>query len=506
MVICCVVDCKNRSDNTSQDISFHRIPKVIIHQDEETKLLSKARREKWFQVIKREDVNVDASYYRVCSQHFINGKPAKLFESSHPDWVPNKNLGYHTHTSTNTSRFERSNKRKVQLVSSSSSIGSGSECKVLVEGASSILQSIPEVEISPNTNLPEEIDQVTELMFSLSLSTQTDLTAETIGAMEDQLVETNAELYKLKQELSLVKVGTIEWFSNDAKVKFYTGLPNIKVLSALFNYIQCEIAGGTKTVLTKFQKLVMTLMRMRLNLTLLDLAYRLNVSSSTTSSVFLEMIDVLFVYLKSLIMWPNREQLIKTTPMSFRKHFGTKICIIIDCFEVFINKPKNVLARAQTFSNYKHHNTVKFLIGIAPQGVISFISKAWGGRASDKFVTENCNILNNLLPGDIVLADRGFDIGESTALYCASVKFPAFTKGKRQLDPSDVEETRRIASVRIHVERVIGNVRNKYTILQDILPLDYLMRKDASNCTTIDKITMVACSLTNLCNSVIPID
>ena len=170
------------------------------------------------------------------------------------------------------------------------------------------------------------------------------------------------------------------------------------------------------------------------------------------------------------------------------------------------NKPKNVLARAQTFSNYKHHNTIKFLIGIAPQGLISFISKAWGGRTSDKYLTENCSLLNNLLPGDIVMADRGFNIGENVALYCAQVKIPAFTKGKRQLDSTDVEATRRIASVRIHVERVIGNVRNKYTILKDILPLDYLMRKDGSQFTTIDKIATVACALINMCDSVVPFD
>jgi len=84
--------------------------------------------------------------------------------------------------------------------------------------------------------------------------------------------------------------------------------------------------------------------------------------------------------MRPLIMWPERENLRKTTPECFRAEFGDKVAVIIDCFEVFIERPSNLLARSCTWSNYKHHNTVKFLIGITPQGVVSFISDAWGGR------------------------------------------------------------------------------------------------------------------------------
>ena len=64
---------------------------------------------------------------------------------------------------------------------------------------------------------------------------------------------------------------------------------------------------------------------------------------------------------------------------------------------------------------------------------------------SDKHLTEQCGILENVLPGDMVLADRGFDISDSVGLYFAQLKLPSFTRGKKQLSAIEVEETRRIA-------------------------------------------------------------
>lgn len=155
--------------------------------------------------------------------------------------------------------------------------------------------------------------------------------------------------------------------------------------------------------------------------------------------------------------------------------------------------------------SYKHHNTVKYLIGITPQGSVSFISEGWGGRVSDKHITENSKFLYKVLPGDTILADRGFDIQDSLGLYCATVTIPAFTRGKKQLSGIEVEQTRTIANVRIHVERVIGNIKKKYTMLGTTQPIDYLICRD-NNTTTLDMVVTVCCALNNLCNSVIPFD
>jgi hypothetical protein len=184
-------------------------------------------------------------------------------------------------------------------------------------------------------------------------------------------------------------------------------------------------------------------------------------------------------------------------PMKFRKAFGTKVVVIIDCFELFIERSSNLLARAQTWSQYKHHNTVKFLIGIAPQGFVSYISIA----------VEASGILKKLLPGDVVIGYRGFNVEDSVGLYAASLKIPAFTRGKLQLSAQEVKETRKIASVRIHVERVIGLARRKYQILQSrAMPTEHMAVKPGETMALIDKIGVVCCALTNLSNSIVPIE
>ena len=159
---------------------------------------------------------------------------------------------------------------------------------------------------------------------------------------------------------------------------------------------------------------------------------------------------VLDIRLSPLVAWPEREELWRTMPMCFKYSFGTKTVIKIDCFEVFIERPSNLLARAQTFSRYKHHNTVKVLIGITPQGSICFLLRAWGERTSDKYLTERFGLLEMLKPDDLVMADNGFTIEESLALHQAKLAIPVFTKGKSQLDPLSVKK---LEELRIYASR-----------------------------------------------------
>ena len=135
-----------------------------------------------------------------------------------------------------------------------------------------------------------------------------------------------------------------------------------------------------RSVLTPFQQLLITLMRLRLNLSVKDPAYRFGVYYSTISPTFLAVINILYYRLKPLILWPDRDVLFKTMPMSFIKHCP-RCVIIVDCFEIFIDRPTALLARAQTFCLISTTTPSTILIGITPQGTVSFISQGWSGRA-----------------------------------------------------------------------------------------------------------------------------
>ena len=106
---------------------------------------------------------------------------------------------------------------------------------------------------------------------------------------------------------------------------------------------------------------------------------------------------------------------------------------------------------------------MKLLLGITPQGVVSFVSELWGGRVSDKYLTEYSGIVDKLAtPWGCCLSRQGFDIKESVGTMQAKFHIAAFTKGKSQLSAMEVTDTRTIANVCIHIERVIGTARQKY--------------------------------------------
>lgn len=343
-----------------------------------------------------------------------------------------------------------------------------------------------------HTSEPRQCDRDTQTDSPLrtNRSQQTDC-----DPLNYELQNLREELHKAKRELAACKFGFGLVEGDDKKTHYYTGLASWALFLHVFNFLSSHVKHSRR-VMTPMDQFFLVLVKLRLDLHFQDMAYRFAVSLGTITNIFHEWLEIMSMRLKFLIMWPSREILSENMPQVFKDLYPRARCII-DCSEVFTERPTSFQARAKTYSNYKKHNTVKFLIATTPSGTISFISRCWGGRVSDKYITQHSDFLHRIEPGDMVLADRGFNIAEDLALYGAKLEIPAFTKGKKQLSQEEVEYSQRLAKVRIHVERVIGLMK-KYTILQSVLPVSLIKHTGDEDYATIDRILTVCASLTNL--------
>ena len=101
------------------------------------------------------------------------------------------------------------------------------------------------------------------------------------------------------------------------------------------------------------------------------------------------------------------------------------------------------------------------------------------------------------------MADHGFTIAEDIAVHGTKLEIPGFMKGKTQLSQRKVEVSKQLSMVRIHMERVIGFLKTKYTIGKGPLPVELLKHKYDTEVANIDKILVVCCTLTNFSKAVV---
>ena len=522
MVLCIIVGCGNKTGKSlkkNDPVRFSRVPKIVNNEGEMTEELTTRRRRAWLSAISRDDLTEEKlENERVCHRHFVSGQAGKRWDQFDVDWVPTLHLGHtkkprQVDLQLDAERAER-RKRRQEIIEKEIS----EKVKKLNEPGETIESVFCEIEETCTTESGQlqdgsgDDEEIGDVEMDCAGAKGVEGERETfVSEMTKETVDAATQTTEFEYLFCATKIQpfTEDYFKDSQdKTRFYTGLPDFDILITTLHFVSPYVTKKTKT-LSPFQEFVMVLIKLRLNVPNQDLAYRFEISLSTVSRVFNAWMEVLDVRLSPLISWPEREELWRTMPRCFQYSFGKKTTIIIDCFEIFIDRPSNLLARAQTFSHYKSHNTVKVLIGVTPQGSVCFVSKAWGGRTSDKYLTEHCGMLKNLRPGDLVMADRGFTIEENLSLYQAKLAIPAFTKGKSQLDPISVEKTRGIANVRIHVERVIGLLRQKYSVLQSTLPIDYLLSSDKEGnkcCPMVDRLIRVCCALINLCPSVVPFE
>ncbi|XP_026293106.1 uncharacterized protein LOC113217424 [Frankliniella occidentalis] len=529
---CCIYTCRSRAAKNHAKKSYFRVP---VEASTRTRWKNprrewlERRRALWLSRIfgnalpSPQSPNTVSKNLWVCEDHFLQGRPSAVHEINHPDWAPSQHIVSRQISMDAVGAMEN------RQFSTAASNETKEACQTAVTEDHDYLG--PRV-TQGDSNPPDEeeddsehIDIVedqrvtdsncfsvcgSETVGTQTLSYKRDVGIQTIKKMRSVSVQTDItsldmdkhdkSIASLEKKVSCLELREEFFKGNDDAVLFYTGLPSYKILLLIFNFVCDYISVTNRSSLTKFQQFLLTMMKLRLNLYFKDLAYRFCVSEQTASRIFNSTVGILYSRLKRGVFWPDREVLRSNMPLTFEKAFGKSVSVIINCFEIFFERASNLKALGETFSNYKHQQTLKYLIGITPQGFICYISEGFEGKASDKFATAKSTFLEHLEPGDHILADRGFLIDDMVSSCYAKVIIPGFKKDLQQISPSEVERTRKIANVSVHVERVIGSLRQKYTILGSTIPISLL----TNDHVFFDEIVHLCCCLVNFCESVVP--
>ena len=425
----------------------------------------------WTTLLNKNDYSVNGNT-RVCSNHFKYGRPT--------DVEPNPTLyltGYGTKRKPAT----------VQTGNATLQMGSA-DCttpkRQMLEKDASDQSSA----VSCGGN---------ESMSSLDVGNGGQTERDKIAALEQEVELLKKKIKELEARVTL-KFDYIK--HSDALVKLYTGCPSSEIFNFIVDKVKphspklhyyrgqeshelkkyqhspssagCQRKPGPKRQLSLENEILLTLMRIRLDLKIDDLAFRFGISSPHASNTVTTMISFLSRELAPLIYWPTPVQ----TLAYHSKHFTgnlTKVEGIIDCTEQPISKPSLCKAQYQTYSTYKSSNTLKKLVICTKSGSISYISPSFGGCASDRYITEQCQISDKFHPGMIALVDRGFNVQDIFLSRQVRVVFPPFKGKATQFSKEQVFRSKDIAKARIHIERAIGRIK-EFDLLKNELPLTLL--------------------------------
>ncbi|XP_065884580.1 uncharacterized protein [Dysidea avara] len=454
---CCVPSCRNASGGSagrrqlgSARVSFHSFPNLSTDKERAKEWIVKIRRDPGPDFVINE-------YTKVCSEHF---KPEDYLCGGEDPQAA----------------------RRMLTKTAVPSLFSWPSCSIKKRTTTTSQRAVLVLESDSSFSEEDSVSSGPSLSEFCEIDTE-DIDYSSVDCLKAQVAELSEQLAKTqaKYEKSLFRLANIK--EDDGLVSFYTGFPDYNTLLTFYNIIlesdakvmrqwrggeskesYNDVKTGRDYKLPLFEQLFLTLVRLRLNDPELDLAIRFGLSQSCVSRIIATWINLLYHSLKGLERFPPWHIVQKYMPVAFKEQYpNTRL--VIDCTEFGIERPSSLVTQATTFSSYKNKNTVKVMIGIIPSGAVVFVSPTYEGSISDKKLVEQSGLLDKLEVGDEIMADKGFDIQDLLAPLGVKLNIPPFLSSNSQFSSEDVMRTKKIAKLRIHVERAIGRIK-EFRILQ----------------------------------------
>ncbi len=355
---CSVFGCY-ASSSKNPELSFFLYPK------------DKKLRNAWICRVRREDFS-PSSTSCICSRHFLdtdmtipNSDTPSMFQRRRlrKEAIPSVNLRGNT-------QDEKQGKRSTSVLNRNRSCATEETSSEISPDSDLSEGPLLEYEMPSSADNSRSSAQysVEELLKKVEIS-------EKMCFRYKNLSETDIKNYTgIEKPVFKMMIDTIETF---APLNFWSGKP-------------------VKSISPEDQLLIF-LMRLRLDLPYFDLSRRYSVSQTTIQNILMTYLHavhkIFFVGIMSQI--PSQEKNKCSLPSSFGDISNCRI--IIDCTEFRISAPrKDLVAASATYSNYKHFLSVKYLIGVAPNGAITFVSHGFPGSTSDKVVTSESGVISHL--------------------------------------------------------------------------------------------------------------
>lgn len=473
---CCIPGCKSATKDFNMDntgISLFQIPSTEPHRTTWIKAIQTVRRKgsndsfdpknkKHTYVcefhFKAEDIQVSSGIGR---KKPINKRPPTLFKHDEKEPKPKR----------------RSPKKRLPPVIESS------ESEILLDSEQSDIcaddivdQDFGTVELSELELLKRENEELKRKALALESSNinlcQKISDYESKFYNYENISQNNEHFTKttgITKEKFKILLEYINPGEDSCNIKYYD--TNKRLSEETFTNNTDKLKPGRKPLLEPEEQFFLYLSWLKNGFSLMHISWLFDISISTTSRYIITWSNLCYFALGSIPIWPSREQVDKAMPESFKRTYPSTRCII-DCTEMYCQRPSSLATQSALYSQYKSHVTYKGLLGIAPSGAITFVSQLFDGSMSDKEIVRKSGFLQKYLwdTGDSVMADRGFLIENDLKQFGVNLNIPAFLDGRNQFTAIELKESQTIASVRIHVERAIQRVK-KFKILRNEIPL-----------------------------------
>ena len=509
---CCVPLCnqKGTTGPNGEKVGFFSIPT-------DTSL-----RAQWLHAIRRDTGKhftiTDST--KVCSLHFknehlkkslgigrlsyVDGAVPSVFEWKRSS--PRKRPPRTPRGNSASIQNKKQNKRKAGSARTSldmSAVAGPSSESLSIDATDSLnefsLESNSEAESSETVTTDNQLsyDDLRKKLAKMEQSLEESRTKNAKLEAEVEKVRTHA--FKISEKCANLEKGifTVDNFTSDEDITFYTGFPSYDVFMATYNYLnpgqngenirfwrsvsndvdpeyyetepELGVGPGRPRTLNAKEEFFLVMCRLRQGFPERHLGHLFDISQSTVSRIVISWVNFMYLRFGQLNIWPSRKVVNDNMPLDFKgKYPNTRA--IIDCTEIKCQMPSSLLLNSELFSSYKNHTTLKGLIAISPAGHISFISQLYTGSISDREITERSGFLDlSFEANDSVMADKGFTIQDLLPVG-VSLNIPPFLGSSAQMPAEDVVKTQEIASLRIHVERAINKIKN-FHIWDGVVPL-----------------------------------